>query len=121
MTAMITSPIVIDGAGVTITPKNGEIWMTKNEIARTFGVFVQTVGGNVRSILKSGLLREAATVRHTRHRDGSVTTLYNLEMINALAHRFDSWQAEIYRRWIVRQIVSPAVVWKVPRQEAMAN
>ncbi len=115
MTAMITSPIVIDGAGVTITPKNGEIWMTKNEI------FVQTVGGNVRSILKSGLLREAATVRHTRHRDGSVTTLYNLEMINALAHRFDSWQAEIYRRWIVRQIVSPAVVWKVPRQEAMVN
>ena len=118
---MKTQQITIDESGVTLTPTNGEIWMTKNEIARTFGVFVQTVGANVRSILKSGLLREAATVRHTHHRDGSVTTLYNLEMINALAHRFDSPQADVYRRWIVRQIVSPAVVWKVPRTEAMVN
>ena len=118
---MKTQQIIITESGVTLTPKNGEIWMTKNEIARTFGVFVAAVGANVRSILKSGALREAATVRETHHRDGSVTTHYNLEMVNALAHRFDSPQAEIYRRWLVRQVISPPVLWKIPRPEAMVN
>ncbi len=37
---MKTQQIIITESGVTVTPKNGEIWMTKNEIARTFGVFV---------------------------------------------------------------------------------
>ena len=118
---MKTQRIIITESGVTVTPTNGEIWMTKNEIARTFGVFVAAVGANVRAILKSGVLREDATIRETHHRDGSVTTLYNLEMTTALAHRFDSPQAEIYRRWIVRQIVSPPVLWKIPRPEAMVN
>ncbi len=95
--------------------------MTQNEIASTFGVFVSAVGANVRSILKNGLLREEIVVRHTHHRDGSVTTRYNLEMITALSFRFNSWQADVYRRWIVRQAVSPAVVWKVPHPEAMVN
>ncbi len=118
---MKTEQIIIDESGVTITPKAGEIWMTQSEIARTFGVFVPAVGANVRSILKNRFMREETVVRRTRHRDGSETTCYNLEMINALAHRFDSWQADVYRRWIVRQIVSPAIVWKVPRREMSAN
>ena len=51
---------MIDESGVTIIPKKGEVWMTQNEIASTFGVFVSAVGANVRSILKNGLLREEA-------------------------------------------------------------
>jgi hypothetical protein len=37
---------------------NCTLWMTKHEIADLFNVFVNTVGNNLRSIFKSGLLRE---------------------------------------------------------------
>ncbi|OAV73881.1 Virulence protein [Bacteroidales bacterium Barb7] len=35
---------------------NNTVWLTKNEIARLFNVFVQTVGNNLRSIFKNKLL-----------------------------------------------------------------
>ncbi len=95
--------------------------MTGNEIARTFGVFVAAVNANVRSILKNRLLREEAVVRHTHHRDGSVTTRYNLEMITALAFRFKSHNADVFRRWIVQQAVTPAVVWHIPQPDDLPN
>ena len=41
---------------VSVKIENGNVWMTKHELARLFGVFVQTIDANVRSIFKSRLL-----------------------------------------------------------------
>ena len=38
---------------VSVKIENGNVWMTKHELARLFGVFVQTIDANVRSIFKS--------------------------------------------------------------------
>ena len=63
---------------------NCTLWMTKHEIADLFNVFVNTVGNNLRSIFKSGLLREEDVTRiHKFENNGRQyrMTLYNLEAL----------------------------------------
>jgi len=121
---MITIPITIENGRVSINTATSNIWMTQHEIAELFGVFVPAVGANIRSIFKNEILDERRVRRIVRHRNGNETTLYNLEMITALAFRLKSHNAELFREWIVRQAVSspPSVVlWQVPRAGAMVN
>jgi hypothetical protein len=59
--------------------------------------------------------------RRRTYRDGSFTTLYNLEMISALAFRLKSHKAEAFRGWIVRQAISPVVLWQIPHAEALPS
>jgi hypothetical protein len=49
--------ITISESGVNITAENGTVWMSEYEIARLFEVFVAKVSSNIRSILKSDVLR----------------------------------------------------------------
>jgi hypothetical protein len=103
--------------------------MSRHQLADLFGVFVSAVGANIHSILKSEVLDERRVVRQRTHKDGSVTTLYNLEMITALAFRLKSHKTEQFRQWIVRQAMSspslspspPVVLWQIPRTETMPN
>ncbi len=118
--------ISIAGGRVVVTPAAGmdgrsAVWMSKHQIADLFGVFVAAVGANIRSTLKSEVLDERRVVRQRTHKDGSSTTLYNLEMITALAFRLKSRQAELFRQWIVRQAVSPIVYWEIPHMETLPN
>ena len=63
---------------VSVKIENGNVWMTKHELARLFGVFVQTIDANVRSIFKSHLLYDG-DVTITEKQDKSIVTYYNLE------------------------------------------
>ncbi|GHU65445.1 hypothetical protein FACS1894123_11340 [Bacteroidia bacterium] len=49
--------IAISESGVNIIPENGTVWLSEYEIARLFEVFVAKVSSNIRSILKSDVLR----------------------------------------------------------------
>lgn len=118
---METSPITIDEGRITIRPTDGTVWMTQHQIANLFGVFISAVGANIRSIFKNEVLREEKVSRIRTHRDGSFATLYNLEMITALAFRLKSWQADKFRRWIVEQALNPVVIWKIPGTDGMPN
>jgi hypothetical protein len=97
--------------------------MTPSEIADLFGVFVSAVGANIRSILKNEVLDERRVRRVIKHRNGNETTLYNLEMITALAFRLTSRNADLFRRWVIQQAVSssPALLWQMPSVGAMVN
>jgi hypothetical protein len=95
--------------------------MSQHQLADLFGVFTAAIGANVRSILKNEVLDERHVSRTRTYRDGSFTTLYNLEMITALAFRLKSHKAEAFRRWIVGQAVSPVVLWEIPYTETMPN
>jgi hypothetical protein len=96
--------------------------MTQAQIANLFGVFTSAIAANVRSILKSEVLREENISRRRTYRDGSFTMLYNLEMITALAFRLKSRQAGAFRRWIIGQAVSPpAILWEIPRTDGLPN
>lgn len=43
---------------VSVKLENGNVWLTKHELARLFGVFIQTIDANMRSIFKSRILNE---------------------------------------------------------------
>lgn len=43
---------------VSVKLENGNVWLTKHELARLFGVFIQTIDANMRSIFKSRILNQ---------------------------------------------------------------
>lgn len=111
---MATQPITIENGQVTIRPSTNGVWLTQNQIADLFGVFISAVSANIRSILNSGILDEDRVSRRTRNRNGNLVEHYDLEMITALAFRFKSEKAEVFRRWIVERVTTPTIVWKIP-------
>jgi len=107
--------ISIEEGWVVLTPAfNGEIWMTKHEIARLFGCFVAKVVSNIPVILKSGVLDERRVCRFLRYKDGGGVELYNLEMITALAFRIGTRNAEIFRRWLIERATQPTPKLRSP-------
>ena len=118
---MNTIPITIDNTGVTIRPAGAAVWLTQHQIADLFGVFVGKINANVRAILKSEVLREEQVSRRRDNGNGCFVTVYNMEMITALAFRLKSHKAELFRRWIIRQAVNPVILWQIPGMEMMLN
>lgn len=117
---MNTASITIEKGRVTIRPAAGGIWLSQHEIADIFGVFVSAINSNIRSILKSEVLQEDVVCRHKETKTG-ILTLYNLEMITALAFRLKSRRAQYFREWIIGQALNPTILWKIPGMNAMLN
>lgn len=117
---MNTESIKIENGRVVIRPAAGGVWLSQHQIADLFGVFVAKVNANVRSILKSEILRESEVCRQRGNGKGFIE-VYNLEMITALAFRLKSPQAQQYRGWIIRQATDPVILWKIPGMEMMLN
>ena len=111
---MTIHPITIENGQVVIRTNANDIWLTQSQIVDLFGVFTVAVNANIRAILNSGVPREDRVVRRTRCRNGNIIERYSLEMIAALAFRLKSENAEAFRRWIVEQATTPAIVWKMP-------
>lgn len=86
---------------------NRNLWLTQNEMAYLFNVSVSTVGNNLRTIFKSGLLREdEVTRKHTFEQNGHTCemTLYNLETLIFIAHRVASFEAAAFRQWVMKAL-----------------
>ena len=88
--------------------------MSQHQIADLFGVFVSAVGSNIRAILKSEALDEWEVSRNHIYKNGDTITLYNLEMITALAFRMRSPQASVFRKWIMKPHDTTMVLWNLP-------
>lgn len=117
---MNTASIIIENGQVIVRPAKGAVWLTQHQIADLFGVFISAVNSNIRSILKSEVLREEKVCRYEETAGGGMI-LYDMEMIMALAFRLKSHKAEQFRRWVIRQAVNPLVVWKVPGMDNVLN
>jgi hypothetical protein len=98
--------ISITETGVVINPINGEVWLSAWEIAALFGVYPAKVSSNIRSILKSGVLREEEVCSCYHYPNGNSVDLYNLEMITALSFRIRSPKADRFRTWLMKQAVA---------------
>ena len=86
---------------------NCTLWVTKHEIADLFNVFVSSVGNNLQSIFKSGLLREENVTRiHKYENNGRKceTTLYNLEALIFVSYRIASYEASAFREWVMQAL-----------------
>ena len=113
--------IEIKSNGVFVCPSGETVWLTKHQIADLFGVFVSTVGNNIRSIYKSGLLQRENVVRQNKSANGTIAESYSFEMIVALAFRIRSEKAEVFRAWVIRCAVHKPVLWKLTQTGPILN
>ena len=83
---------------------NNTLWLTKWEMAELFGVFTNTIGNNLRSILKSGLLWEKdVTYTHsytTKNGQKAHAVFYNLDAVVFVSYRISSANARLFRQWL---------------------
>ena len=83
--------------------------MTQHELAELFGCFVSKVNSNIRSILKSEVLRKADICRMYYYSNDNCVEVYSWEMIIALSFRIQSKNAEVFRRWLTRQLAKAEI------------
>jgi len=98
--------IIINESGVKIIPPTGNIWLSEWQIAKLFDVFVAKVSSNIRSILKSEVLRENEVCYCHHYTNGGSVDLYNLTMVTALAFRIKSRNSEVFRNWMIKRACS---------------
>lgn len=96
---MIQQKITITDNGRIIMPSH--VLMKPFEIAELFGVYEQTIHSNIRSILKSGVIRSDISQDMVMSGNLIVPDVYGLDMIIALAFRIHSPNAEKFRTWVI--------------------
>jgi hypothetical protein len=82
---------------------NGNIWITKWEIARFFNVFSQKIEMNLRSIFKEHLLWEedcSCTYRYTENGIEKQIVYYNLEVLIFLSYRINTLESKVFRQFV---------------------
>lgn len=82
---------------------NDNLWLTKNELARFLGVFVQKIDAELRNIFNNQLLFEQDCTYCNRYTDKGIekqTTFYNLEVLTFLAYRINSFEAKVFRQFL---------------------
>ena len=85
---------------VRVKLENCNVWLTKHELARLFGVFIQTIDANMCSIFKSRTLNESeATI--TEKQDKRYVTYYNLEAGIFLSFRINTYCTKLFREWVL--------------------
>jgi hypothetical protein len=81
---------------------NGNLWLTKWDIARLFNCFVQKIDANIRSIFKEKLLWEDDVLQTRRYTNSAglecQTELYSLEMLMFLSYRINTLETKIFRQ-----------------------
>lgn len=97
--------ITIQEECVIYAPHLGEVWMTAWEIAELFYVSGVTVKNTIKRIWKQGALKEFETYRYIKLDNGNSADVYNLEMVMAIAFQIDTFQAKLFREWIVGKII----------------
>ena len=83
------------------------LWLTKHEIADLFNVTIATISNSLRSIFKSGILREEDVTRihlFDRNEKPCQTTLYNLEALIFISYRVASEEAKVFRQWVINAL-----------------
>ena len=97
--------ITIQEECVIYAPHLGEVWMTAWEIAELFYVSSTSVKNTIKRIWQQGALKEFETYRYIKLDNGNSADVYNLEMVMAIAFQIDTFQAKLFREWIVGKIV----------------
>ncbi len=108
--------------GFVIAPKdlNG-VRMSIGEIAALLGIYSQTAKRHIRAVERVGIAQGDYTMTCIADGHGVHPEFYGLEMLAAVAFRVRSWQADVFRRWLMERATQPshrttppiAVIWPV--------
>lgn len=102
---MKTAIITIENGMVSV-PQSGDIRMTSFEIAALFEVYVRTIDSNIKTILKSGIVKADISRPVTVAGNILMPDVYGLDMIVALSFRIESRNAELFRKWLMRKVTA---------------
>ena len=78
-----------------------EVWMTAGELASLFYARGVSVEAAIRRLRKEGIIG-GESCRRIRLGEKCYTEVYGMEAVIALSFRFDTGQAALFRKWIVR-------------------
>ena len=89
---------------VTLPNDTTDVWMNESELLDLFGVTAPTIRAGIKTLCKSGVLREYEIKRIIRLSDKCSMEFYNLETIIALAFRIGTFGAEQVRNAILKRL-----------------
>jgi len=99
--------IRIDGSRIIIEPgPDGEVWLSRWELAELFGVYTATITANIKAIIRSGAVKPSLNGTVVQEGNTFIPELYDMEMIIALAFRIDSPAADRFRKWIISRALA---------------
>jgi hypothetical protein len=99
--------ITMDEYGKVFLPYSDEIWMRETELTDLFGIIAPTFRAAVKAIYKGGALKEYNTRQTIRLDNGCLDEVYSIDMVVALAFRFDTFGASQVRKALVERMMSP--------------
>ncbi len=98
---------------VHIELENGTVWLSKNQIADMFGVYISAVTMNLQSLYKEdeSFVRANSQYHYVTTASGeSVSrTLFNLDIIILLAFKMKGGNCHLFRQWLREQVKRPIV------------
>lgn len=98
--------ITMDEYGKVFLPYSDGIWMRETELTDLFGVIAPTFRAAIKAVYKSGALKDYNTRQTIRLDNGCLDEVYSIEMVIALAFRFDTFGARQVRKFIVERMMS---------------
>ena len=96
--------IITIGESGRVNIPSGNVWMSEMELVELFGVIAPTLRAAIRAIYKSGTLSTTTTLRCDLVTPASWATLYNLEVVIALAFRLNTYEVCKIRRKVVESL-----------------
>lgn len=91
-----------------------EVSMRSFEIAHLFCVTSQAVNANIASLMKAGIVHPEMKGYITMKYGMYTPEYFGLDIVTALAFRLDSFQAKIFREWVLNRIVCRKEAKDVP-------
>ena len=90
---------------------SGNVWMSEMELVELFGVIAPTLRAAIKAIYKSGVLCPVTTQRCDLATPKSWATYYNLEVVIALAFRFNTYEASKIRQKVLESLCQRKEKW----------
>jgi len=96
---------------VIFEPIAGTVWLSKHELAQLFGVSIQKVNACIDGVLQAKIFSAESTCRYDlfvrNNRIRYDVQEVNLAIILAMVYQIKSSNAEILRKWLIEQLLSP--------------
>lgn len=98
--------ITIQEDMVIYAPHHGEVWMTVWEIAELLNVTGTAVKNTTSCIWKQSVLKISSILNTSNLKNGYSAHVYDMEVIIAIALQMDTYQALLFRQWLISKVVN---------------
>lgn len=76
------------------------------ELAKLFGVYESTINVNIKAIIRADVIKVCLDCEVRLYGNMLIPETCDLEMIVALSFRINTYETAMFRKWIIRKIIS---------------